>query len=196
MFLKNSRYRKLENTVATDAAGRTLALKELRLLPDVTGKFLHTIVETDRLDNLSFKYYRQPKKWWRICDANPEVLSPQALLGKEPVVISRFALVIPDDGASPPWAELRRNLIERIGVVDIVFEENYFLTSHTEMYEGQTVIVNAEQCEHAVIVTYNRFDVTATEVANSISVTGIKVSQPVTIGMIGKNLVVPPDIVS
>jgi hypothetical protein len=196
MFLNNSRYRKLENNVAIDAAGRILASKELRLLPDVTGKFLHTIAETDRLDNLSFKYYRQPKKWWHICDANPEFLSPQTLLGKEPVIISRFALVIPDESASPPWAELRRNLIERIGVEDIAFEENYFLTSQAEMYKGQTVIVNAEQCEHAVIVTYNRLNVTAAELANIIRAAGIKVSQPVHIGMIGKNLVIPPNIVS
>lgn len=79
MFSRISRYRKLADVVTTDAKGRKLASKSLRLPPEVSGTFLHTVEEVDRLDHLAYKYYKQPRKWWRICDANPEFMSPQAL---------------------------------------------------------------------------------------------------------------------
>jgi hypothetical protein len=90
MFASFSRYRKLPDVVTTDAKGRTLASKALRRLPSVSGTFQHTVADGDRLDHLTFKYYQQPTKWWRISDANPVFLSPQDLLGKEPVVTDRF----------------------------------------------------------------------------------------------------------
>jgi hypothetical protein len=114
MFSPFSRYRKLPDVVTTDAKGRTLASKALRLLPSVSGTFRHTVEDGDRLDHVAYKYYRQPTKWWRITDANPEFLSPQELLGKEPVVTDRFPVAF--NGPQPPWAALTRSLTERVGV--------------------------------------------------------------------------------
>ena len=91
MFSKISRYRKLPDVVTIDVQGRRLESKSLRLLPEVTGIFLHTVESGDRLDHLAYKYYKQPRKWWRICDANPEFPSPQALLGKESIVIDSIS---------------------------------------------------------------------------------------------------------
>ena len=79
MFSRISRYRKLPDIVTTDSHGRTLPSKTLRLLPQVAGTFRHTVEDVDRLDHLAYKYYQQPRKWWRIVDANPEFMSPQAL---------------------------------------------------------------------------------------------------------------------
>ena len=90
MFSRISRYRTLPDIVTTDADGRTLVSKTLRPLPQAPGTFRHTVEEADRLDHLAYKYYQEPRKWWRISDANPEFLSPQALLGKEPIVTDRF----------------------------------------------------------------------------------------------------------
>ena len=95
MFSKISRYRTLPDVVTTDARGRTVSSKALRPLPTVSGTFLHTVEGVDRLEHLAFKYYQQPRNWWRICDANPEFMSPQGLLGKEPVVTARFPLTPP-----------------------------------------------------------------------------------------------------
>ncbi len=117
MFSKFSRYRKLPDDVIADARGRTLPAKALRLLPQVPGDFFHTVEEIDRLDHLAFKYYEQPTKWWHICDANPDFMSPLALLGAEPLVTTRFTLVFPRP--APPWAALFRELAEKRGVVQV-----------------------------------------------------------------------------
>jgi hypothetical protein len=102
--------------VTIDARGRALPSKTLRLLPEVSGDFRHTVEQVDRLDHLAYKYYKQPRKWWRICDANPEFMSPQALLGKESQVAARFPIVW--EGPMPPWPILLRALADTIGIED------------------------------------------------------------------------------
>lgn len=114
MFSKLSRYRKLMEIVTTDVKGRRIQSKDLRMLPTVSGNFFHTLEDVDRLDHLAYKYYKQPRKWWRICDANPAFMSPLGLLGKEPIVTTRFPLTF--TGANPSWAELLKNLSEKVGV--------------------------------------------------------------------------------
>ena len=81
MFSKISRYRKVPDVTAPDARDGCWPPRTLRLLPEVTGSFRHTVDAGDRLDQLAYTYYGQPLQWWRICDANPEFLSPLALLG-------------------------------------------------------------------------------------------------------------------
>jgi hypothetical protein len=117
MFSKISRYRKLTDILTTDVKGRTLESKSLRLLPEVSGTFLHTVEEVDRLDHLAYKYYKQPRKWWRICDANPEFMSPLALLGKEPVATGLFPIVW--EGLVPPWSVLLNDLSAQVGVEEV-----------------------------------------------------------------------------
>lgn len=114
MFSRISRYRKLPDVVIVDAKGRRLASKSLRLLPDVTGTFLHTVEEGDRLDHLAFKYYEQPRSWWHIADANPAFLSPEAMLDQKPWITLQIPLTW--DGPAPPWSELLRDLLQIIGV--------------------------------------------------------------------------------
>lgn len=94
MFSKISRYYKVPDVAVPDAQGRVFASKDLRLLPAVTGTFQHVVKAGDRLDHLSHKYYSQPLQWWHICDANPEFLSPLALLGDEVIVTTRFPVTI------------------------------------------------------------------------------------------------------
>src|SRR6266568_1117605 len=105
MFSRISRYYGLPDVVDHDPreGGRTVVSKSLRTLPDVSGTFQHTILDGDRLDQLAFMYYRQPRKWWRICDANPEFLSPMELLGRGPLRTVRVPLAVPAD-AEPAWA--------------------------------------------------------------------------------------------
>ena len=52
MFSKISRYRNIPVVTAPDASGRELAAVDIRLLPDVTGDFRHTVDGGDRLDQL------------------------------------------------------------------------------------------------------------------------------------------------
>lgn len=117
MFSKVSRYRKVIQLVATDRKGRRLKSTAFRLLPEVTGRFRHTVEEMDRLDHLGYKYYKQPRKWWRICDANPEFLSPLALLGKEPLITEHFPIAVQAPAA--PWHVLLKTLGETVGIESV-----------------------------------------------------------------------------
>jgi hypothetical protein len=179
MFSKHSRYRRLPDVVTTDAQGRTAAAKALRLPPQVESVFRHTIEAADRLDHLAFKYYQQPHKWWRISDANPAFLSPQALLGHEPIVTYRFPLRLNGDDAASPLSTLVRELLGRVGVEDVKIEET----------------VQAERLEQAVVVMLNRLNITAHDLAQHMVDLGFTVSQPERMGQVGKQITIPPNIV-
>lgn len=127
MFSKLSRYRKLPDETTTDAQGRTLLSRSLRLLPEVTGDVTYSLQQGERLDHLAHKYYRQPRKWWRICDANPEFLSPLELVGNVPLVTTYFYLT--SAGAYPrsypKWWRLLHDLPKQVGIEQVRLENDY-----------------------------------------------------------------------
>jgi hypothetical protein len=191
MFASFSRYRKLPDVVTTDAKGRTLASKALRLLPSVSGTFQHTVEDRDRLDHVAFQYYRQPTKWWRISDANPAFLSPQDLLGKEPVVTDRFPVTF--SGPQPPWAALTRSLNERIGIAMVTVIETVHLAPELRQVKKQTVTVQAERFERAVVVTYNQLNITTGTIRSLITAAGFVVGQEERATRVGKQITIPQD---
>ena len=173
MFSKNSRYRKLPDEVTVDRQGRRLTSKQLRSHPEVIGVFLHTIEDSDRLDQLAYKYYQQPRKWWRICDANPALMSPQDLLGKSPIVTQRFPLTYSVSEDGPAWAMLLTELIEQVGV------EDAWLASD----------------ETFITVTFNHITVQSGDLAGMLEAAGLTVGNPQTIGRTGKQITIPPNVV-
>ena len=186
MFPKISRYYKLPNEVTVDASGRSLQAKPIRLLPDAGGQFEHTLEANDRLDHLAFKYYKQPRKWWRICDANPEFMSPLALLGKEPIVTVRFPLTLLDPTSPPPWAALRQTLTDIIGVLDVQIIEEVELV---EVGEN----VAEERFQWAAQVIYNEMNVDIATLTGAINTAGFDVGEPEYIGRVGKPIIIPPN---
>jgi hypothetical protein len=192
MFSRISRYRTLPDVVTTDAEGRTLVSKTLRPVPQAPGTFRHTVEEADRLDHLAYKYYQQPGKWWRINDANPEFRSPQALLGKEPIVTDRFPVTF--DGAQPPWAALVQNLTQRIGVEEVKVVEEIHLAPKAQTVGGQSVTVQVEQFERALLVTYNQVNMGARDLAGIITASGFAVRPPERIGRLGRQIIIPRDV--
>ncbi len=46
-----------------------------REIGPATGVLEHVVKEDERLDLLALYYYNDPRKWWRILDANPEILN-------------------------------------------------------------------------------------------------------------------------
>jgi hypothetical protein len=195
MFSKISRYRKLPDMVTIDVKGRALESKNLRLLPEVTGIFLHTVEEIDRLDHLAYKYYKQSRKWWRICDANPEFMSPQALLGKETVVTYRFPLTFSGNGSRPPWSDLLGQLAEIVGIESCYVSQEVELVQKEETIDGEEVTVYVERIEHSLIVTYNQTNLSTKDLSDLITDAGFEVVEPENIGRIGKNIIIPPDVV-
>ncbi|MCA1781565.1 MAG: LysM peptidoglycan-binding domain-containing protein [Dermatophilaceae bacterium] len=41
----------------------------------------HTVTRGERLDQIAFRYYRDPNMWWVIAVANPEILYPDSIPG-------------------------------------------------------------------------------------------------------------------
>jgi hypothetical protein len=189
MFSKISRYRKLPDITAPDARGRVLASRELRLLPAVTGTFQHTIDSGDRLDQLAYKYYSQPLQWWNISDANPQFLSPLQLIGKDVVVTTRFPVSVTGD---PPWANLFQALLAVLGVEDVQVEEDVELVQQQVTVGGQTIAAFVEQFSRAVLVSYNRLNVTAATLASAIEALGFVTMPFVEINQIGQEIIIPP----
>lgn len=200
MFSRLSRYRKLPDVITVDAAGRQTESKSLRLLPQVSGTALHTIEDVDRLDHLAFQFYRQPRKWWRICDANPAFMSPLALLGKETIVTDRFVLTSSDQEALPPWTVLRRQLSTLIGVERVqVIEEQVELASQERETDDGLVKVFLPRYLRALLVTYNHMNVSAADVNMAIRTVSMEAGFTVTqerIERVGKSIIIPPDVVT
>jgi hypothetical protein len=181
MFSRTSRYHGLTDIVDHDAGNSSGALVStgLRLLPKVTGAFQHTIVDGDRLDQLAFLYYRRPAKWWRICDANPEFLSPLELLGRGPLRTVRIRLAI----AGPPaWPALAGKLTAEPGVVRFRFDD-------------PAPAPEADSGDRAVIITYNRFVIVhESALADLATAAGFHTVSAEVLGRAGKLVTVPPDV--
>lgn len=79
MFLKDSRYKNTRQFSATEK-GETI-FKGIRPRDIVTheGVIEHTVSEGDRLDLLARYYYNNSRLWYRIADANPEILFPASI---------------------------------------------------------------------------------------------------------------------
>ena len=195
MFSKISRYQRLPDITTVDRTGRMLISKPLRLLPETEGKFLHTVEEVDRLDHLGYKYYKQSRKWWRICDANPDFMSPQALLGKEPVVITHFPLVFEDTSSQAPWADLIKGLSQVIGIENFKILDEIKIVQEKQMISDKEITVNTERFEMGVVVTYNRMNVNAKDILDLITNTGFSVGELQDLGRIGKSIIIPPDMI-
>lgn len=75
MFDPASRYHKLETATLVDSDGQTRSVRYLRrrFIPrSDAGETLveHTVVQGDRLDNITARYLGDPEQFWRVCDAN------------------------------------------------------------------------------------------------------------------------------
>ncbi len=197
MFSELSRYNDLDDVIAPDAKGRLLKSRGIRPAPDVSGDFSHNIEEKDRLDHLAYTYYKESRKWWRVCDANPNFDSPPALLGKEPIITTRFPVTYTnaDETVQPPWYKLVRCLNHMTGVEDVRFHCRAGLVGKVVSHGGRSVEIQAETFDTAFTVIYNRLSVTRAEIAAAIKNedNGFHVGEPEDVGRLGKDIVIPPD---
>ena len=203
MFSKSSRYRKLSTIVTIDASGRRVESTDHRQIPIVSGIFSHTIETIDRLDHLAYKYYKQSKKWWRICDANPEFMSPNALLGIDPMHTTHIPLAFTNPTAQPPWAQLQRQISQIVGVKDLQILEELTLVEEEQLINGTTVTVHVPHYTRALVIIHNKINVKAemlieatTTILSSAGFTNdVEIGQPQSVGRIGKPIIIPPNTV-
>jgi len=70
MFFKGSRYANVDSNQITESTGRVIVYKKVRFIPPTPGVVGYTVVQGDRLDLVANRAYRDPQRFWRICDAN------------------------------------------------------------------------------------------------------------------------------
>lgn len=73
MILKNSRYFKARAYQDTGALAPFAGVRPREIGP-AAGVIEHTIGPGDRFELLAQRYYNDTRMWWRILDANPNVL--------------------------------------------------------------------------------------------------------------------------
>lgn len=89
MFFSGSRYLDVPSykvELSTRSPGtrraevRQIEVKQTRPLKPTTTALVYEVKQGDRLDLLSFRFFRTSRRGWLICDANPEYLHPEDLL--------------------------------------------------------------------------------------------------------------------
>ncbi|MGE5217813.1 MAG: LysM domain-containing protein [Chloroflexota bacterium] len=72
-FPPNSRYQGIGTAKLTLADGRAIVFLKRRFVPAPEEFALiqeHSVIQGDRLDNVTAKYLGDPEQFWRLCDAN------------------------------------------------------------------------------------------------------------------------------
>jgi hypothetical protein len=100
MFAITSRYYSIPTAEFETAAGRKVVYVRRRIVPPPEAFALlveHTVVESDRLDMISAKYFDDPEQFWRICDANGAI-RPEELIE---TVGRRLRITLPEGIPAP-----------------------------------------------------------------------------------------------
>jgi hypothetical protein len=73
MFATTSRYAGLPVRAFTRPDGTRVSYVSRRILPQPSQYallLLHSVTDSDRLDNVTARYLDDPTQFWRICDSN------------------------------------------------------------------------------------------------------------------------------
>jgi hypothetical protein len=87
MFARGSRYEAVAEATHTDASGRTVRHKQLRIIPGPGGSGRFTVRQDERLDRIAYETMRDARLWWRIADAGLS-RDPDALVAEPGRVIA------------------------------------------------------------------------------------------------------------
>jgi nucleoid-associated protein YgaU len=93
MISRKSRYAAVEQVKITDGNGREIPYLSVRFIPATGARVLHSVNQGERLDHIAHRYYKDPERFWRICDAN-EAMWPDELV-EQP---GRKLLIPPAEG--------------------------------------------------------------------------------------------------
>jgi hypothetical protein len=70
MFFKGSRYAHVDEDILDLGDNRVIRYKKIRYIPDTEPRLGHRVAQWERLDHIAQRYFRNPERFWRICDAN------------------------------------------------------------------------------------------------------------------------------
>lgn len=103
MFAATSRYKPLPTSTYATPDGRKISYVTRRFLPQPDSfslLLLHTVTDSDRLDNVTNEYLDDPQQLWRVCDAN-DAMSPFDLTETTGNIIK---ITLPQGGPGSPNA--------------------------------------------------------------------------------------------
>jgi hypothetical protein len=72
-FAPNSRYYPIATSSYVTANGTTVNYVQRRFVPQASSFYLlqmHTVMQGERLDNITNQYIGNPTMFWQLCDAN------------------------------------------------------------------------------------------------------------------------------
>jgi hypothetical protein len=93
VFFRGSRYANVGENHVFDSRGRKITYKKIRFIPDTRAQMSHIVNQDERLDRIAHRYFRDPERFWRICDAN-RALWPDDLVAEA----GRTILIPPSEG--------------------------------------------------------------------------------------------------
>jgi hypothetical protein len=79
VFFRGSRYETVGEDAYTDRTGQVIRYKRIRFIPNTPAQLAHVVLQGERVDHVAFLAYRDPERFWRICDANL-VMRPDELV--------------------------------------------------------------------------------------------------------------------
>lgn len=74
MAARTSRYQDAKPFFSEKGTEQVFKGTRARHIGPATGVLEYTVKEDDRLDLLALYFYVDSRKWWRILDANPEIV--------------------------------------------------------------------------------------------------------------------------
>ena len=86
MFFKGSRYENVETNIIKDDKGREIKYKKVRFIPETEPLQRYIVMQGDRLDNLAYKFFNDPERFWKICDANLAMWPDDLLKGSGSII--------------------------------------------------------------------------------------------------------------
>jgi hypothetical protein len=94
-FSSASRYYSIDTTTMKDVNGNSITYLRRRFLPQPDQFFKlqeHTVLQGERLDQVTVEYLGDPERYWQICDAN-NAMRPEELI-EEPG--SKIKITLPE----------------------------------------------------------------------------------------------------
>lgn len=95
LFPPTSRYHNIETQTLERVDGKKVVYLKRRFVPAPARFSLlqeHVVVQGDRLDNITARYYNDPLQFWRVCDAN-NAMKPTELTD---VIGRRLRITLPE----------------------------------------------------------------------------------------------------
>ncbi len=74
MIEKRSRYESIKHFAGENGKSPVFGGTRPRKIGPAAGVLEYTVKEGDRLDLLSLHFYNNTRRWWRILDANPQII--------------------------------------------------------------------------------------------------------------------------